>query len=94
MPQDHAGKRAIDHHLPEVVWISTSREEPVHDETAPGAKNKILLQKVSADNSDNKLLDIYLDISRMMKPIADNEAGERDAKVVGQRLKLGSSWLI
>ena len=34
---------------------------------------------------------MYLDISRMMKPIADNEAGEGDGKVVRQRLKLGSS---
>jgi len=27
----------------------------------------------------------------MMKPIADNETGERNAKVVGKRLKLNSS---
>ena len=38
--------------------------------------------------------EILLDIGGMMKPVADNEAGEGNAKVVGKGLKLSSSWLI
>ena len=30
----------------------------------------------------------------MVKPIADDEAGERDAKVVGKWLKLSSSYVL
>ena len=57
--EHHAGKRPVDHHLSEVVWIPTSREEPICDETTTGAKNEILL-----------------DVGGMMKPVADDEAGE------------------
>jgi len=34
---------------------------------------------------------ILLDVGGMMKPVADNEAGEGNAKVVGKGLKLSSS---
>ena len=45
VPEDHAGERAVDQHLPEVVRVPTSREKTIGDETAAGAKNKVLLQK-------------------------------------------------
>ena len=45
VPEHHAGERAVDQHLPEVVRIPTSREKTIGDETAAGAQNKVLLQK-------------------------------------------------
>ena len=43
--EHHAGERPVDQHLPEVVRVPTSREKTIGDETAAGAKNKVLLQK-------------------------------------------------
>ena len=45
VPEHHAGERPVDQHLPEVVRVPTSREKTIGDETAAGAKNKVLLQK-------------------------------------------------
>ena len=46
VPEHHAGERAVDQHLPEVVRVPTSREKTIGDETAAGSKNKVLLQKI------------------------------------------------
>jgi len=62
------------HHLAEVVWVPTTREEPIGDEATARTEDKVLL-----------------DISRVVKPVADNEEGERETKVVRKRLKLRSS---